>query len=57
MLDDREDVFVHRDVDAEAIARALMVTVLTRFNLVWRVRRGDCPRGRRLPPPLAQGMG
>ncbi|KZC01178.1 hypothetical protein AU375_02648 [Methylobacterium radiotolerans] len=51
VLDDRENVFTHRDADALAIARALMGTVLTRFNLVWRVRRGDCPRGRRLPPP------
>ncbi|SFU96505.1 hypothetical protein SAMN02799643_03495 [Methylobacterium sp. UNCCL125] len=51
VLGDREDVFAHRDSDALAIARMLMVTVLTRFNLVWRVRRGDCPRGRRLAPP------
>lgn len=51
VLDDREDVFTHRDADALTIARMLMVTVLTRFNLVWRVRRGDCPRGRRLAPP------
>jgi hypothetical protein len=51
VLDDWEDVFVHRDADALTVARALMLTVLTRFNLVWRVRRGDCPRGRRLAPP------